>query len=283
MKQTTRTHAILVLAAAMLLATPAFAQGFGRGGGGPGGRGPGHLGPRLAKALELDESQRAQFKALRSEMREDLAPVREEMQELRQQMRQLWAAESPDRAAILELGGQIDNLQSVVRDRRLELRLELMEILTAEQRARMNQLRANRGQHQGRRGQGRLNAANEEGQGQGMRQGRGLARRLGLDEAQRAQVRTLRSQMRQALEPTRQQMQALRQQMQAQWASGQPDAQAIQELRAQMDTFKSVVREHRVDFRLGLLEILTPEQRARLGEGRGQGQGQGRRHNRGQR
>lgn len=296
MAQKTRTHMILVLAAAMLLATPALAQGSKRGGRGPGFGGPGHRGPHLAKVLDLDEHQQAQAKALRAEMGEDLAPVQEELRELRQQMRQLWTAESPDRAALLELGEQIDNLQGVVHARRSELRLELMEILTAEQRARLAEHRpgqAARGH--GRRGP-RLNGDNEGGQvgrgpgmragrgGPGMRAGRGLIQRLGLNEAQRTQVQALRSEMRQAIQPTRQQMQALRQQSRAQWTSEQPDTQAIQELQAQMSTFRSVLREHRVDFRLALLEILTPEQRTQLAEtpNRGQGRGHGRGNRSGQ-
>lgn len=299
----------------MLLAPAAFAQGAGAGAGGRGqgvhGRGPGGpgmLGPRAVQALGLDDAQQQQLRALRVEMREDLAPVHEDLQELRGQMQQLWSAASPDRAAILALGTQMDALQGVIRDRQTELRIAVLEVLTAEQRAQLAALgeaRRSRG-HEGRRGAGAVDGGGDgqaEPGARGPRAGRGergrrfgggaagpdgrqgLAGRLGLDESQRARVRSLREQMTQRLAPVREQMRGLHEQARAQWTSGHPDAAAIEAIHDRMEALQGTLRVARVDFRLALLEVLTPEQRAQLAESprRGPHAGQGPRRGQGRR
>lgn len=137
----------LALAAA-LTAIPAFAGG-GRGH----RRGPG-FGLKLLEKVDATAEQRAQIEALKDEMRQELAPVREAMQAKREEMRALWSAETPDRDAILAKHAEMDEVRSALRARRVEFRLAVQQILTPEQRARLAELRPERG-HRGGRGFGK--------------------------------------------------------------------------------------------------------------------------------
>jgi Spy/CpxP family protein refolding chaperone len=112
--------------------------------------------------------------------------------------------------------------------------------------------------------------------------GRGLTERLGLDEAQQPQVQALVDQMHQNAAPSREQMGELFEQERALWTAGQVDTRALGEINDRMDALMSAERERQVDFRLALIQLLTPEQRARLAEmplaggPRGMGHGPGR-------
>lgn len=278
MKLNARILAVVTASAAVLAASPAFAQGFGRGPGGQ--RGHGGMGPRIGQALDLDENQRSQIQTLRSEAREDLQAAREDIRETRDRLRQAWSAESPNRATILSLSEQLDTLHDVIRQRRGELRSEMRGVLTAEQQAQLDQMRGQRGQrgHHGRRGMHRGQQGEGEdgqirrrgrrgGQGEGNgRRGQRFAQRLNLDEAQRSQAQALRQEMHQSTAQLREQMHQLRDQMRELRRSGQGDSQAMSALRTQAEPVETALREARVDFRLALHQILTPEQRAQLAE-----------------
>jgi Spy/CpxP family protein refolding chaperone len=299
-----------------------------------------HGGPppgQMLEALGLDEAQREQATTLRASMERDLQPLEQQLQEKDNQLRAAWAAESPDRATILELGSQIDAIHQSMRDRQTQFRVAMNGLLTDEQRARM----AEHGPGRGPRGErGRLGQRGEpdqngeapedggpgddgermgpppgaqaqqpaDGAGPGRGPGRrghgpggpggvmggfgpGLAQRLGLDEAQQAQVQTLVAQAREAGAPAREQMNQLREQERALWSAGQVDEQALGELSDRMGSLASAERERQVDLRLAILQVLTPDQRARFAElpspaergprGMGRGPGRGMDHRQG--
>ena len=261
-----------VALAALLVASAASAQG-GPGRRGRGGHGMGQ-GPRVMQQLDLSEDQQAQIRQLRSEAREESSAAREDLRQLRGELQQLWQADQPDPSAILAKQGQMDALRSVVRARRTELRMDIQGILTSEQRARMAELRAERraargGEgRMGRRGHGRGHG----GPGMGGRGMRGMAERLDLSAEQQSQIRALRQQARQATSDERSALQQIRQEVRAQWASGQPDEAAIDELQERASAARSVIREQRVRTRIAVLDILDDEQRAAMQELRQQRQ-----------
>jgi len=283
-----------VALAALLVSSAAYAQG-GPGRRGRGGHGMGH-GPRVMQQLDLSEDQQAQIQQLRREAREESSAAREDLQQLRGELQQLWQADQPDASAILAKQGQMDALRSVVRARRTELRMDIQGILTAEQRARMAEVRAERragggGEgRMGRRGRGRGHGGpGMGGPGMGARGMRGMADRLDLSAEQQSQIRALRQQARQSTSDERSAIQQIRQEVRAQWASGQPDETAIDELQERASAARSAIREQRVHTRIEVLDILDAEQRAAMQElrqqrqerraarhGRGLGRGAGR-------
>ncbi len=238
---------------------------------------------RMAEALDLDENQQEQVSVLRDQISEDVSSVEEQLREKQQQMQTFWAVESPDRQALLDFGDEIDALHATIRDHRMEFRQSLDGLLDEDQRTRFGERGLGPGPGAGGRGFGR-GGKRGPGGGYGMMHGRRLAEQLELDESQQIQVQALRESMHQDLIPVHAQMDELRQQMRAQFTAEQPDAAAIRAIHAQMDELHSTVRERRVDFRLALIQILSPEQRIRLAEipfmtshgGRGFGPGHGR-------
>lgn len=205
-------------------------------------------GKRIIQALELTETQQQKARSLRAEMREDLSPVKQDLREKREQMQGLWSAPQPNRQAILNLKSQMDTLRQVVRDRRREFRDDLRSILNDQQKARFDQLgpRHRHRFHHGKRGQ------------RGQR-GQKIAQQLGLNQGQVTQFRSLKQNMREQVRPIKQNIRQLRQQL-----DQATDAQTIRDLRAQIDSLRGQVYEHKVDFRIAVLQILTPEQRQRF-------------------
>ncbi|HOX43531.1 MAG TPA: Spy/CpxP family protein refolding chaperone [Myxococcota bacterium] len=112
------------------------------------------------------------------------------------------------------------------------------------------------------------------GHGPGMGQGRGpgaglglrMQERLGLDEAQQKQVEALRADHQKAVEPARAKLDALRAEMQALWQAERPDRGAILAKQDEMEKQRALLREARVDLRLSIQKLLTPEQRAKAAE-----------------
>ncbi len=314
MAQRPHLLSIAFVLAAFMAAPAVYAQSDHRRGngdvgpGGPGGPGglPGFLGPEMLEQLGLDDLQQQLIQELRDEMRDDLEPVHAELRELKSHMEELWTADFPDREAILSLGEWLDVLRSVIRERRVELRLDILDILSDEQRLLLAELTAEQESERehrrgggpdgrGRRGPADDSAGFDDGEGaRGMfgeigfdepdgseeiendgrterrenRRGRrgGLADKLDLDEMQRAELRALRAEMREQTMPIREVMRELRQEMKTLWSSGWPDEEAIFEVGEDMDFLRGMLREERVDFRLALIDLLTPEQRALFDE-----------------
>lgn len=126
----------------------------GRGNRGPraesGDRGP--RGQRMAQRLNLNEAQQAQVRALRTQMREELAPVHQQMRSLREAARAQMTSGQPDSGALAAIHGQLDGLRSTIREERVDFRLAFLELLTPEQRAQLAENPRRGGGHHGRRG-----------------------------------------------------------------------------------------------------------------------------------
>jgi Spy/CpxP family protein refolding chaperone len=133
----------------LMAAGAAWAGGPGRGlgpcgqGKGP-GMGPGNvsggpgagLGLRGLERLGLDEVQQKQIEALRAEHLARVEPVRVKLDGLRAELQALWQAERPDRGALLAKQADMEIQRQALREARVDLRLEVLRLLTPEQRAR---------------------------------------------------------------------------------------------------------------------------------------------------
>ncbi|MBW2276208.1 MAG: periplasmic heavy metal sensor [Deltaproteobacteria bacterium] len=135
---------------AFLMAADASA-GRGRG------RGQRGLAGRLAAALELTAEQKIEIQKLKAQMIEELAPAKAELGELRDQMRKLWEADNPSKKKIMAVHAEMDTQRNKIRARKVEFRLDVLNLLTPDQRAKLKQLKAKRGKQRGKRGGGRGN------------------------------------------------------------------------------------------------------------------------------
>ena len=104
------------------------------------GRGKGRGGgiEKILHRADLTDDQKAQLEALREEHRAEMKPLRQDMRAKRRQMHQLWAANAIDEAAVWTLDGEMTPLRQEIHRMRLEHRLEVMAILTPEQRAALH-------------------------------------------------------------------------------------------------------------------------------------------------
>lgn len=116
------------------------------------------------------------------------------------------------------------------------------------------------------------------GPGGGMGPGFGprAAQELGLSAEQRKQGEELKAKLEAQIAPVRAQLDAKRGELQALWSAANPDRRAILAKQVEMDSLRDGLRTAHVDFRLAMMKLLTPEQRAKAaahrgGPGRGQG------------
>ncbi|MGM0577962.1 MAG: Spy/CpxP family protein refolding chaperone [Myxococcota bacterium] len=139
-----RTLTLTTLIAALVAAPAAMAFG-------PGGqRGP--RGERLIEALDLTPDQQEAVEALRQQMRKEAEPLRKEMDAAREEMKQLWRVPELDRAAIQAKAAEIHAIHSQLRSLRLDHRLDVFEVLDAEQRGKFLEMQERRHDRKTRRG-----------------------------------------------------------------------------------------------------------------------------------
>lgn len=133
---TTRTRFLLTLiAAATLLTGLAAAQ--------PDGERP--LGPRLMKALDLTEAQAERIEALREDHRDSMKDRRKQMMRLRHELKGLMLEDDVDDAKVLNLTRKVGDMRTEFQVARAEMRLQVREVLTEEQRDRMMAMKHRRG------------------------------------------------------------------------------------------------------------------------------------------
>lgn len=100
----------------------------------------------LAEKLDLTEGQKAQLKADREAGKEARKAARKEMHEARQQLRE--AVESgADQATLDTLGAKIGELEVQRAQRMQQRRAQFESILTDEQKAKMEEMKAERKAH----------------------------------------------------------------------------------------------------------------------------------------
>ena len=130
---------------AFLMAADASA-GRGRG------KGKRGMGGRLAAAVELTTEQKVEIQKLKAKMIEELAPAKAKLGELRKQMRTLWEADNPSKKRIMAQHAEMDIQRNKIRARKVEFRIDVLNVLTVEQRTKLKQLKAKRGKKRGKRG-----------------------------------------------------------------------------------------------------------------------------------
>ena len=120
---------ILGLVAVMVLGVAyAFAQGPGSG------PGPGHRpGWGQEKWSSLTPEQQTKFQELRQKLNDETAQLRGTMLTKRLELRSLWTNPKADPKAILEKEKEFRGLQDQMRDKSVQLKLEVRKILTPEQ------------------------------------------------------------------------------------------------------------------------------------------------------
>jgi protein CpxP len=124
----------------------------------------GRGGFRGFRGLDLTEEQRAQAKAIFEEQRKASEPQRAQMHELRKQMREQLASGKADATAIGQLAIQTHAIGEQLREARLRGRERFAAILTPEQKAKLEQMKSERGKRGfGRRGFGPRPDADERG------------------------------------------------------------------------------------------------------------------------
>ncbi len=140
----------LLIAAAVVSAQPSFAEGFGhhRGGGGEHGEmmgGGRHMG-RMLIAVDATDAQRAQIQQIHEAAAADMKPLREAGRGLRERARQLMVSPNAvDRGAAETLRLETMALQDKVSKRRLDAMLAVADVLTPQQRAKLGEMMAKRG------------------------------------------------------------------------------------------------------------------------------------------
>ena len=145
----------MATAAPMLMAQdqPQRRQGPGmRGPGGPGGpggmRGPG-FGPGF-RGLDLSDDQQAQLKKIRDARQAEFKAAGDKIGAARQGMRALLEADAINEGAIRAKSQEVAAAEADLAILNAKLRKESMQILTAEQLAKLKEQRDNRGQRQRR-------------------------------------------------------------------------------------------------------------------------------------
>lgn len=118
---------------------------------------------RMARELDLSETQRAQMKELLRSERERNAGLREQISESRRDYLELRKADDPRAEAEK---AELQRLQDEMKQRRAETREQMLRLLTPEQRRKAEQMRAEREARRGEKRQ-RENRQQREERGRG--------------------------------------------------------------------------------------------------------------------
>jgi Spy/CpxP family protein refolding chaperone len=122
------------------MAGPPFGQGFGPPWAAPGsGAGEG-FGPPfgLGAIPDLTAEQSAQMEALQKGFLEEIEPLREALLQKITELRSLTASGKTDQAKVSSLQKEILTLQGQLREKGAEFGLEMQQILTPDQKARLS-------------------------------------------------------------------------------------------------------------------------------------------------
>ena len=102
------------------------------------GKGRGDGIEKIMRHVDLTGDQREQLEELQREHRTEMKPLKQEMRTRRQQMREYWTAETIDEGAIWALDAEMAPLRQQIHQMRLGHRLQVMAVLTPEQRAELH-------------------------------------------------------------------------------------------------------------------------------------------------
>lgn len=121
-------------------------RGMGPDGGGPGMRGRAVHGAMMRMGLPLGqlgltEAQRDQVRTIMQSHRDEARPMQEKMRAARQALRAAETADKVDEGAIRSAHKALSDLQEDVAVRRAQVRSEVWQVLTPEQRKRADELK----------------------------------------------------------------------------------------------------------------------------------------------
>jgi len=123
----------IVFAMVLVLAGATYVYAFGPGPG-PGPR-EGCMG--YGKGASLTEEQRTQFQELRQKFHDETATLREQIWAMRQELRTLWSDSKSGADVIMQKEKELRDLQSRMKDKAIQMKLEARNILTPEQLAEL--------------------------------------------------------------------------------------------------------------------------------------------------
>lgn len=109
---------------------------------------------------------------------------------------------------------------------------------------------------------------------------RGQLKSLNLSAQQSQQIGQLRSTMITRTAPIKAQLQVKGAELRALWAAPNPNRAAIVAKHNEVDALRRQLRDARIDFRLHLFRVLTPQQRAQLQSAQASRQNRGKRMHR---
>ena len=134
---------VAVIALAAIVASPAMAY---RGMGAGYGYGPGNVADiGAARGLDLTTEQTQKINALREAHLKDIKPLQDQMYSKNSELRSLWLATTPNQEKILALQKEAQGLRDQLTDKITTYRLEVRQVLTPEQQAKVQAYATGRG------------------------------------------------------------------------------------------------------------------------------------------
>ncbi len=138
---------VLVLALVMSVGV-VFAQKGRMGKAGPATGGGWCMGlgmlDKISKELSLTNDQVSKIKAIQSDFMSSTQTARTEIQAKMKQMGELWMESQPDAAAIKSLASELDTLRMQVRNSAIDHAISAIEVLTADQRVKLQEMMKSR-------------------------------------------------------------------------------------------------------------------------------------------
>ena len=152
-----KNTALFVGLLALLTGSMAFAQcpyGSEQGGSRHGRKGH-MMGPRMMEKLNLSDAQKNEIEGIRLDMKTEMEPLRLKLKDFRSQMHELWSADVPDESAILAVQKKMHAVRGKLGELRIQMKLDMMAVLTPEQKSEFRELRGQSKGKRGRHGRGR--------------------------------------------------------------------------------------------------------------------------------
>ena len=107
---------------------------------------------KLKEELNLTAEQVKEIEQLHEEMMAESKPLRDQMKALREKMHKLWSEDYPNEGEIIAVQREMSALRLQLSELRTQMKLDMMEVLNAEQREKF---RSMKGKFRGKRGHGR--------------------------------------------------------------------------------------------------------------------------------
>ena len=109
-----------------------------------GKRGGGRMGGAFFRNLDLTDAQKAQMKQIRESHSQSLRPLMEQIRAKRQEIRQASQGGTFNEALVAQKLSEIAPLEAKLMGERVRLHQETLSVLTAEQKAKLEQTREQR-------------------------------------------------------------------------------------------------------------------------------------------